>query len=57
MSLVSPMRRFLYEVYRDEAAFAAHLETGHFLQFAAATKPMIKDRRVGKLWIENDDGR
>ena len=50
-------RVFLYEVYRDEAAFAAHLKTEHFLQFAAATKAMIKERQVGKLWIENDDGR
>ena len=50
-------RVFLYEVYKDEAAFAAHLKTEHFLRFDAATKPMIKERRVGKLWIENDDGR
>ena len=23
----------------------------------AATKAMIKDRKIGKLWIENDDGK
>jgi quinol monooxygenase YgiN len=50
-------RVFLYEVYKDEGAFAAHLKTEHFLRFDAATKAMIKERRVGRLWIENDDGR
>ncbi len=50
-------RVFLYEIYQDEAAFAAHLKTPHFLEFDAATKAMIKERKVGKLWIENDDGK
>jgi quinol monooxygenase YgiN len=44
-------------VYKDEAAFTAHLKAPHFLEFDAATKAMIKDRKVGKLWIENDDGK
>ncbi|HZP87822.1 MAG TPA: putative quinol monooxygenase [Burkholderiales bacterium] len=50
-------RVFLYEIYKDEAAFAAHLKMPHFIEFDAATKSMIKDRRIGKLWIENDNGR
>lgn len=50
-------RVFLYEIYRDEAAFATHLKTEHFLQFDAATKAIIKERKVGKLWIENDNGQ
>ena len=50
-------RVFLYEIYQDEAAFQAHLKTEHFLKFDAATKTYIKDRKVGKLWIENDDGK
>jgi quinol monooxygenase YgiN len=50
-------RVFLYEIYHDEAAFAAHLKTPHFIDFDAATKAMIKDRKIGKLWIENDDGK
>jgi len=50
-------RVFLYEIYTDEAAFATHLKTEHFLRFDAATKAMIKERKVGKLWIENDNGR
>lgn len=49
-------RVFLYEIYRDEAAFAVHLKTEHFVQFDAATKALIKERRIGKLWIENDNG-
>jgi quinol monooxygenase YgiN len=50
-------RVFLYEIYQDEAAFASHLKADHYLRFAEATKAMIKDRRVAKLWIENDNGR
>ena len=50
-------RVFLYEIYKDEAAFAAHLKTPHFLEFDAATKAMIKERKIDKLWIENDDGK
>jgi len=49
-------RVFLYEIYQDEAAFAAHLKMPHFLEFDAATRAMIKERKVDKLWIENDDG-
>ena len=40
-------RVFLYEVYKDEAAFAAHLKTAHFLQFDSATKAIIN--RVDRL--------
>jgi (4S)-4-hydroxy-5-phosphonooxypentane-2,3-dione isomerase len=50
-------RVFLYEIYKDEAAFQAHLKTTHFLEFDAASRQYIRDRRIGKLWIENDTGR
>jgi len=50
-------RVFLYEIYKDEAAFAVHLKTDHFIAFDAATKSMIKERKIGKLWIENDNGK
>jgi quinol monooxygenase YgiN len=50
-------RVFLYEIYKDEAAFAAHLKTEHFIAFDATTKSMIKERHIDKLWIENDDGK
>lgn len=39
-------RVFLYEIYDDEAAFLAHLQTAHFKAFAAATKDMITGRRI-----------
>lgn len=39
-------RVFLYEIYDDEAAFQAHLQTAHFKSFAAATKDMITARRI-----------
>jgi autoinducer 2-degrading protein len=39
-------RVFLYEIYDDEAAFQAHLQSAHFKAFAAATKDMITARRI-----------
>jgi quinol monooxygenase YgiN len=49
-------RVFLYEIYRDRAAFDAHLKTPHFLEFAEKTKGMIKGRGLGEYFIENDAG-
>ena len=40
---------FLYEVYDDEAAFDAHVETEHFKAFAAATTGMVENRRILRL--------
>ena len=34
-----PSRFYLYEVYRDEAAFQAHLETPHFKAWRDQVKP------------------
>jgi autoinducer 2-degrading protein len=42
----TPNTVFLYEIYDDEAAFKAHLETRHFKEFAAATQHMITARKV-----------
>jgi autoinducer 2-degrading protein len=42
----SESRVFLYEIYDDEAAFQAHLQTGHFKSFATATKDMITARKI-----------
>jgi (4S)-4-hydroxy-5-phosphonooxypentane-2,3-dione isomerase len=41
-----PNRVFLYEIYDDEAAFQAHLQSAHFKAFAAATKDMITARKI-----------
>ncbi len=37
---------FLYELYADEAAFAAHLESAHFKAFDAAVAEMIAAKDV-----------
>jgi quinol monooxygenase YgiN len=50
-------RVFLYEIYRDEAAFQVHLKTAHFLEFDVASRAFVQDKKVGKLWIENDNGK
>ena len=42
-------RVFLYEVYDDEAAFKAHLDTPHFKSFAEGTKAMITGRKIEVL--------
>jgi autoinducer 2-degrading protein len=45
-------RVFLYEIYDDEAAFQAHLESPHFKAFAAATGEMITGRKLVPLdWV------
>lgn len=41
-----PEAVFLYELYDDAAAFAAHMATDHFREFDAATAGMIAEKRV-----------
>ncbi len=36
-----PTRFYLYEVYRDEAAFEAHLQTPHFLKWKETVAPWL----------------
>ena len=46
-------RVYLYEVYRDAAAFDAHLETRHFASFNTNTSEMINYKSVrtmDKIW-------
>jgi len=45
----TPTAILLYEVYDDEAAFAAHLASTHYLAFDAATRAMIRSKAVRKL--------
>jgi len=49
----APTAIFLYEVYDDEAAFAAHLASAHYLEFDAATRAMIRSKAVRKF-VRND---
>jgi quinol monooxygenase YgiN len=37
---------FLYEIYRDEAAFADHLASAHFKSFDAGTRDLIVSKQV-----------
>ena len=43
-----PRRVFLYEIYTDENAFAAHLRSPHFLAFDRETKEWFEDKVVDK---------
>ncbi len=40
---------FLYELYDDEAAIQAHLQSPHFLQMNTETAPWVDTKRVQKL--------
>lgn len=39
-------RFFLYELYKDEAAFRDHLQTAHFKEFDAKVGSWVVDKRV-----------
>jgi autoinducer 2-degrading protein len=45
--LAEPHRFCLYEVYRDEAAFAAHQQTAHYREWKATVAPWMASPRVG----------
>lgn len=40
---------FLYELYDDEAAFAAHLQAPHFLRMDALTRDWVHSKSVRRL--------
>jgi (4S)-4-hydroxy-5-phosphonooxypentane-2,3-dione isomerase len=41
----------LYEVYEDEDAFQAHLETPHFATFEREGKPMIDEANIQRCTV------
>ena len=47
----NPNHVFLYEVYDNEAALAAHRNTDHFKKYSAATANMIADRSVRAMSV------
>ena len=58
-SAESPNRFHLYEVYRDEAAFKAHLETAHFKKWISIVKEMFDgepDRVTMTTVFPSDEG-
>jgi quinol monooxygenase YgiN len=44
-----PNRVVLYEVYDNEAAFDAHVETPHLKAFRAGIEPLMVSRQVRRL--------
>jgi quinol monooxygenase YgiN len=41
-----PSRVRVFEIYRDQAAYQAHLQTPHFKKFRATTDAMVKSRTL-----------
>ncbi len=41
-----PNRLRFFEIYSDEGAYTAHLASPHFKKYQAATKPMIRSRKL-----------
>ncbi len=41
-----PTRVFLYEIYRDRAAFEAHVASAHFQEFDRASGPLVVSKSV-----------
>ncbi|MDP9138118.1 MAG: antibiotic biosynthesis monooxygenase [Pseudomonadota bacterium] len=41
-------RIVLYEIYDDQAAFRAHIETRHFAVFDRESKPLVAEKRVSE---------
>ncbi len=56
-----PNQIWLYEVYVDEAAFHAHMETPHFITWRDAVEDWIAERPEGKaigasvIWPPRED--
>ena len=50
-------RVIFYEIYEDEAAFNAHLETPHLKAFRDGIADLVEDRNITRCHvIENSDG-
>jgi quinol monooxygenase YgiN len=45
-------RCFLYELYADAEAFAAHQRTPHFLEFARASEPLVRAKVLETYRLE-----
>jgi quinol monooxygenase YgiN len=56
-----PNRIWLYEVYRDEAAFQAHTEAPHFIRWRDATKGWTEETSTkpaigcANIWPRDED--
>lgn len=45
----NPCRAVLYEVYRDQDAFDAHLQSAHYLDFDATVRDWVALKTVTRL--------
>ena len=56
-----PNKIWLYEVYVDEAAFQAHMQTPHFIRWRDTTEDWVAERPEGKaigasvIWPPRED--
>ena len=41
-----PTQVFLYEVYRDQDAVDAHMQTEHFAEFSRTVEPWVRSKQV-----------
>lgn len=46
-----PSLVFLYELYDDAAAFAAHQQTAHFKAFDGTTAPWVERKTARTFWL------
>jgi quinol monooxygenase YgiN len=44
----NPTHLYFFEIYTDEAAYAAHREAPHFKRYLATTQPMITARKLAE---------
>jgi quinol monooxygenase YgiN len=42
----NPVKLRFFEMYADEAAYKAHIESPHFRKYVETTKPMIRSRKL-----------
>jgi quinol monooxygenase YgiN len=48
---------FLYEIYKDKAAFGEHLKAQHFLDFNSASARLVKAKKIVEYALENEPGQ
>ena len=51
---VNPARVFLYEIYKDRAAFDLHLASAHFVQFDSQSRDLVLAKTVLSYTVEEN---
>jgi quinol monooxygenase YgiN len=52
-----PSQIFLYEIYRDRAAFDLHLASDHYRSFDARTRDMVSSKTVVTYKVDENSKR